>query len=152
MMVAVTSRAATSITGIKVLLMLAVVSYCCALQAVGLTSAKAPIILNLKRVMVNETGIIKLPKGEMRTKSHFFQQTLGIEAGKPFIFDIDKWKAIQRSGLFKNLTAKAEAVGTSEVVLKISGDELPSIRFSPEVSVAASITRPEVSGGVRTCR
>ena len=142
------SSAAATVTGMRTFLMLMVVSYCFALQAVGLSSAKAPIILNLKRVMVNETGIIKLPKGEVRTKSQFFQQTLGIEAGKPFIFDIDRWKAIQRSGLFKNLTAKAEAVGTSEVVLKISGDELPSIRFSPEVSVAASITRPEVSGGV----
>ena len=98
--------------------------------------------------MINETGLIKLPQGDVRTKPNFFQTTLGIEAGKPFNFEIDKWKAIQRSGLFKNLTAKAVAVGTSEVVLKISGDELPSIRFSPEISVAASLDRPEVSGGV----
>ena len=98
--------------------------------------------------MINETGLIRLPQGAIRTNPNFFQMTLGIEAGKPFNFDIDKWKAIQRSGLFKNLTAKAVAVGTSEVVLKVSGDELPSIRFSPEVSVAASIDRPEISGGV----
>ena len=129
------------------LVMSLIVQQCFATQA-SLLSAKPPIILNLKRVMINETGLIKLPQGDVRTKPNFFRTTLGIEAGKPFNFDIDKWKAIQRSGLFKNLTAKAVAVGTSEVVLKISGDELPSIRFSPEISVAASLDRPEVSGGV----
>lgn len=132
---------------ISCFLMLLAIQNCFATQA-ALLSAKAPIILNLKRVMINETGLIRLPQGAIRTNPNFFQMTLGIEAGKPFNFDIDKWKAIQRSGLFKNLTAKAVAVGTSEVVLKVSGDELPSIRFSPEVSVAASIDRPEISGGV----
>ena len=118
-------------------------------NAVPLLSAQTPIVLNLRRVGESGKGIIKLPKGEVRTKSLFFQQILGLEAGKPFNFDIEMWKAIQQSGLFKNLTAKAVAVGTSDVVLKISGDELPSIRLSPEISVAASITKPEVSGGVR---
>ena len=113
-----------------------------------LSSTRAPIILNLNRVASNETGIIKLPKAGVRTKSQFFERTLGIESGKPFNFDIEKWKAIQRSGLFRNLTAKAAPVGSNEVILKITGQELPSIRFAPEVSVAASIDRPEVSGGV----
>jgi hypothetical protein len=113
-----------------------------------LSSSRAPIILNLNRVATNETGLIKLPKAGVRTKSLFFEKTLGIESGKPFNFDIEKWKAIQRSGLFRNLTAKAAPVGSNEVILKISGQELPSIRFAPEVSVAASIDRPEVSGGV----
>ena len=113
-----------------------------------LSSSRAPIILNLNRVATNETGLIKLPKAGVRTKTLFFERTLGIESGKPFNFDIEKWKAIQRSGLFRNLTAKAAPVGTNEVILKISGQELPSIRFAPEVSVAASIDRPEVSGGV----
>lgn len=115
----------------------------------GLLSSRAPIILNLNRVASNETGLLKFPKASVRTKSLFFEKTLGIESGKPFNFDIEKWKAIQRSGLFRNLTAKAAPVGSNEVILQISGQELPSIRFSPEVSVAASIDRPEVSGGVR---
>lgn len=113
-----------------------------------LSSSRAPIILNLNRVATNETGLLKLPKASVRTKSLFFEKTLGIESGKPFNFDIEKWKAIQRSGLFRNLTAKAAPVGSNEVILQISGQELPSIRFAPEVSVAASIDRPEVSGGV----
>ena len=32
--------------------------------------------------------------------------------------------------------------------MEISGQELPSIRFTPEVTVGASLTHPEVSGGV----
>jgi len=32
--------------------------------------------------------------------------------------------------------------------MEISGQELPSIRFTPEVSVGASLTNPEASGGV----
>lgn len=114
----------------------------------SLLSSKSPISLNLNRAAINETGLIKLPRGGVRTKSQFFEKTLGLEPGKPFDFDLLKWKAIQRSGLFRNLTAKAISVGTNEVLLTITGQELPSIRFSPEVSVAASIDRPEVSGGV----
>jgi hypothetical protein len=123
-------------------------SYSSATSTGLISSSRAPIILNLNRVATNETGLIKLPKAGVRTKSLFFEKTLGIECGKPFNFDIEKWKAIQRSGLFRNLTAKAAPVGSNEVILKISGQELPSIRFAPEVSVAASIDRPEVSGGV----
>lgn len=113
-----------------------------------LLSTKSPIALNLNRAMVNETGLIRVPRSGVRTRSQFFEKTLGLEPGKPFNFDLSKWKAIQRSGLFKNLTAKAIPVGANEVLLTVTGQELPSIRFSPEVSVAASIDRPEVSGGV----
>jgi hypothetical protein len=73
---------------------------------------------------------------------------LGIERGKPLSFDVDRWRAIQRSGLFKNLTAKAFANDKGEVTLHVLGEELPSIHFSPEVSVAASLEKPEASGGV----
>ena len=113
-----------------------------------LSSSRAPIVLNLKRVPTNDTGIAKLLKAGVRTKSNFFVDTLRIKSGKPFNLDLDRWKAIQRSGLFKNLTAEAIPIGKNEVALKITGVELPSIRFAPEVSVAASVDRPEVSGGV----
>ena len=87
-------------------------------------------------------------KSGVRTKTNFFIDTLRIRSGKPFNLDLDRWNAIQRSGLFKNLTAEAIPIGKNEVALRISGVELPSIRFAPEISVAASIDRPEVSGGV----
>lgn len=113
-----------------------------------LTSSMAPIVLNLKRVATNDTGIAKLLKSGIRTKTAFFTDTLRIRSGKSFNLDLDRWNAIQRSGLFKNLTAEAIPIGKNEVALKITGVELPSIRFAPEISVAASIDRPEVSGGV----
>jgi hypothetical protein len=112
------------------------------------TSAKNPISLNMRLAPVNDTGFIKLPKTDTRTKGLFFEEALGLQRGKPFMFNIDKWRAIQRCGLFRNLTATAHASDDGEITLTISGEELPSIRFSPEVSVATSITNPEVAGGL----
>ena len=114
----------------------------------SLLSSKSPIALNLHRAIVNDTSLVRVPQSGVRTRSQFFEKTLGLVPGKPFDFDLLKWNAIQSSGLFRNLTAKATQVGANEVLLTITGQELPSIRFSPEVSVAASIDRPEVSGGV----
>jgi hypothetical protein len=114
-----------------------------------LISSKNPISVDIKRVKVNETGIIRLPKGENgRSKPLFFQQTLGIREGQPFKFDIEKWQALKECGLFRNLTAKSGTNNNGEVVLKITGEELPSITFSPVVSVTASIERPEATGGL----
>lgn len=111
-------------------------------------SSKNPISIDIKRIQANQTGIIRLPKGEVRSKPLFFQQTLGIREGQPFIFDIAKWQDLQRCGLFRNLTAKATTNENGEVILKICGEELSSITFSPEIEATTSIERPEVSGGV----
>ena len=111
------------------------------------TSSKTPVILNL-RVAYNETGVSKLPRSEVKTQPDFFINTLGLEPGNRFQFNIDKWHAIQRSGLFRNLTARFLTNDEDEILMEISGEELSSVRFSPEVSVAASISRPELSGGV----
>lgn len=111
-------------------------------------SPSRPVELRLQ-ISSNETGVIKLPqRSECRTNALFFEETLGIERGQPLSFDIDRWRAIQRCGLFKNLTAKAFANDKGEVTLHVLGEELPSIHFSPEVSVAASLDKPEASGGV----
>lgn len=135
-------------TMIHMSIILSILSSCIAGPINAMSTSKFPVLLNLKRVSSNDTSAFRLPKGEVRTKPYFFEHVLGIQAGKPFSFDISKWKAIQQSGLFKNLTAKATSTKTGEVVLKITGDEMPSIKFSPEISVAASFDRPEVSGGV----
>ena len=110
-------------------------------------SPTRPVSLQL-HISSNETGVIKIPRTECRTKPLFFEETLGIRRGQSLSFDVDRWQAIQRSGLFKNLTAKAFANNAGEVTLHVIGEEIPSIRFSPEVSVAASIDKPEASGGV----
>ena len=58
------------------------------------------------------------------------------------------------SELFANLTAKT-VLRDDKITLEVSGLELPSIVFSPEVNVAASLKNPEVSGGVshtHTCK
>jgi hypothetical protein len=138
-----------ALLSVGVFFLLASYSSPCSSTPIGtLSTSRAPIVLNLKRVATNDTGIAKLLKSEIRTKSRFFEDTLRIMSGRPFNLDLDRWNAIQRSGLFKNLTAEAIPIGRNEVALRISGVELPSIRFSPEISVAASIDRPEVSGGV----
>jgi hypothetical protein len=113
-----------------------------------MTSVKNPVSLNMRLAPVNDTGFIKLPKSDTRTKGLFFEDALGLERGKPFAFNIDSWRAIQRSGLFRNLTATAHATDDGQVTLYVSGEEMPSIRFSPEVSVATSVVNPEVAGGV----
>ena len=110
-------------------------------------SPSRPVSLQL-HISSNDTGVIKIPRTECRTKPLFFEETLGIKRGQSLSFDVDRWQAIQRCGLFKNLTAKAFANNAGEVTLHVIGEEIPSIRFSPEVSVAASIDKPEASGGV----
>jgi outer membrane protein assembly factor BamA len=60
---------------------------------------------------------------------------------------MDKWAMLQRSGLFSNLTARV-LHNNGEVKVYISGAELPSSRFSPELSVSTSVTNPELCGGV----
>jgi len=107
-----------------------------------------PVAVNLQVAAVNHTGLVKVARRESRTVPAFFEETLGILRGQPLTFDVDRWRAIQRSGLFKNLTAKAFANPDGEVTLHVYGEELPSVRFSPEVSVAASLDKPEASGGV----
>lgn len=116
-------------------------------------SNEIPIDLTLKCMAVtkNETTgnkeymeTFKKPS----TKVEFFINSLGLRPGNDFEFDITKWYELQRSGLFANITAKSvlNKDGTATVIIK--GFELPSKTFSPEISAAASIDNPEVSGGL----
>ena len=77
------------------------------------------------------------------------QSALGLKAKEPFVFSLDRWRAIQNCGLFKNLSAKGVSdPKTGRVIMEISGEELPAIRFTPEVSIGASLSNPEASGGI----
>jgi len=85
---------------------------------------------------------------EVRSKPVLFQNVLGIVPGTPFQFDLSKWRLLQACGLFSNLTAKTVS-RDGELVMIVSGDELPAIQFAPEVALGAkTIEKPEVSGNL----
>lgn len=66
-----------------------------------------------------------------------------------YVEDRAKWMALRASGLFKNLTSQMipqKCIHQARLV--ISGEELPSIRFSPEFSIGSSLANPDVEGGV----
>jgi hypothetical protein len=117
-------------------------------------TSKTPIILNLKRIIpggVSQVGnqTITLPprikKG--RSRADFFQEILDLKPGKDFNLNLDKWRAIQSSGLYTNLTATT-TVKDDGVALEIQGVENPSIKFAPESSIGGSLEAPEVSFSV----
>lgn len=111
-----------------------------------LRTAKHPIVLKLSPVNSLNTTSTKSLRS-VRTKELFFQETLGVLPGSNFTFNVDRWVSIQQSGLFKNLTART-LLGDDGVFLEISGQELPSITFTPEISVDGIQKGPELSGGV----
>jgi hypothetical protein len=41
--------------------------------------------------------------GAVRSKPALFQQALGLKAGAPFLFSIDRWRAVQHCGLYRSL-------------------------------------------------
>ena len=53
-------------------------------------------------------------------------------SGTNFQFNINKWRLLQNSGLFQNLSAQIFKDKDDAVGVEVSGYELPSIRFSPE--------------------
>ena len=113
-----------------------------------LSTSMNPIILKLRRYNSdNKTSAIK-------TKALFFNNVLDLKPGKPFELNIDNWIALQRSGLFSNLTAKSVVIRDSSngnisdtISLEISGIENPTTSFSPELGFSLSVS-PEVCGGV----
>lgn len=104
-------------------------------------SSRLPVALDLTRAQLKNatTGEYELFPGKRpRTRDSFFLGALGLEPGAPFELDYGKWREVVRCGMFRNLTAKIVAVGAGdEVTLKISGMEMPSITFAPEVSRSA---------------
>ena len=99
------------------------------------------IILQLQRFNSTE---------EPRTKPLFFEEILNLKPGDYFVFQLDKWREIQKSKLFSNITANVLATkdGKNLSVL-VKGIELPSITFSPEVSLEPStVKRSGFSGGL----
>jgi len=116
-------------------------------------SAQTPFSLNLLRVERSpEKGAdaYRVAYGkEARSRSLLFEKVLGIYPGAPFAFDMAKWRLLQSCGLFSNLTARTVMRKNGDVVTVISGGELPSIQFAPEVALGAkSIEKPELSGNL----
>lgn len=107
----------------------------------ALNTASSPIVLKLKHINPNNTTPI-------RTNPTLFQNVLGLQPGQNFSFDFDKWRSLKASYLFHNLSARSVLVDEDNVRLEISGYELPNRKITPEASVTASLTRPEITGGV----
>lgn len=110
----------------------------------SLRSFSFPIQLNLKRLAASNFSM-----EVTRTSPHLFRRTLELptDSDIPFKFDILKWRSLQSSGLFANLTAQLYMANES-VALSISGVELPSIFVSPQLSFSPSLSNPEFTGGV----
>lgn len=112
----------------------------------------SPIALNIRRLPYNYNASHPSPALDSlqpgRTKEVFFREVLGLQPGKPFLFSIDRWRLLQSCGLFYNLTATSTTTPDNKVQLVIAGFEKPSISFSPEVTLLASIESPQIMGGV----
>ena len=109
-------------------------------------NSKIPVIVNLQRLLPGgeNNGTIARPS---RSRPLLFQQVLGLSPNGDFEFNVDKWRALQSSGLYINLTASTEMLDDG-VALHIKGIERPSLKFAPEISVSGSLSEPKVTGGV----
>jgi hypothetical protein len=111
----------------------------------ALNTATKPISLDLKSSHADKNidGITV----SCRTKPQLIQSVLQLKPGEPFSIDVGKWKALKNCGLFKSLTARSYISGDG-VGLHVSGIEQNTRRCKPELSVIASLDKPEITGGV----
>ena len=127
----------------SITLLLLVTTICSFYCVAILKTSHVPLKLSMWKVKRDRRSAVRRGK----SKITLFQEVLGLKPDEPFIFNRDKWEALKNSGLFVNLTASS-AMSHDGVVLNITGYELPSTKFSPEVAVVASLENPEVHGGV----
>lgn len=112
------------------------------------------IYQSIPRRVNNPAVVLQLQKfnstEEPRTKPSFFEDVLSLKPGDFFVFQLDKWREIQKSNLFANITANVLTTKDGKFLsLLVKGVELPSITFSPEVSLEpASVKRSGLSGGL----
>ena len=109
-----------------------------------LLTSKNPIILkNFRKAAFRKdsNGTISevILSDPPRSKPLLFEKAFGLKKDKRFEFRIDKWKKLIKSGLFQNLSAQVTTDDEGKAVIEISGDEKPSITFSPEVSAGLII-------------
>lgn len=92
----------------------------------------------------------KIMDKPIRTSPLFFENALGIHPGNDhFWMPNTRWKRLQSSELFHNLTAQPITNTVDNTVrVKISGQELPSRVFTPEVSASMHGDNPVVDGTV----
>lgn len=120
-------------------------------------TSSAPIHLDLKRFSpgLNSSAVAADPKlrknlREGRTRPLFFQQSLGLKSGKPFNFDLNKWRQVRDSELFSDLSIVSFDTEDNTVALEIEGYERPSRHFSTGINIPANLATPELEVGVRT--
>lgn len=82
-----------------------------------------------------------------RTRASFFERVLGIRPGEPFDFPLEKWRSIQQSHLFHNITGRTYQADDG-IAMEITAIENPSITVKPELAVGLSPSNPDISGGL----
>lgn len=126
------------------LLMLALVGFYGS-TASAMLAAKRPFVVNTVKYNVGtNNNVTRLPG---RTRAKFFETVLGIRPGQVFEFPLEKWRAIQQSNLFHNITGRTYE-SDDGIIMEVQAVENPSISIKPEVSVGLSPSNPDISGGV----
>lgn len=114
----------------------------------SLHSAKFPFLVTSYKHIPNtgnSSSSINLKEGRIRAA--FFENVLGIRPGQPFEFPLEKWRAIQQSHLFHNITGRTFQ-DRDGVAMEIVAFENPSLSIKPELSFGLSPSHPDISGGV----
>jgi len=112
------------------------------------------IYQSIPRRVNNPAIVLQLQKfnstEEPRTKPSFFEDVLNLKPGDFFVFQLDKWREIQKSKLFTNITANVLTTKDGKFLsVLVKGIELPSITFSPEISLEpSSVKRSGFAGGL----
>jgi hypothetical protein len=118
-----------------------------AATCIAAPTSRIPVRLDLRRLAAHSTSGNTTTTREAKTQPAFFKNVLGLNAGEPFEFNLERWRALGRCGLFRNLTART-FLGPDGVYLNITGYEMPSTSFAPEATVVADLDNPEVLGGI----
>lgn len=120
-------------------------------QTTGMVASKTPFRVATAKYKVDRssnTSQVEMKAG--RTRPKFFENVLGIKSGQPFQFPLDKWRAIQQSDLFYNISGRTFQAEDG-IAMEVTAFEYPSLSIKPELSMGLSPSNPDVSGGVRVC-
>ena len=116
---------------------------------VALTAVNADITLKAAKInpiRLRLNGNTISSSKSFKTNPKLFQRLLRVKPGENFSMNLDGWHWLKRSGLFANLSAQANVVN-DEVYLDITGDELTSVEFTPDITIK-DMSNPSIITGV----
>lgn len=115
-----------------------------------------PITLSLKKKKSSPSSSSDLPSvpsstSKINTKVKFFEDYLKLKENKLVnLNDVNyKLSLLNKSPLFSNLSYNSLVNSTTNSIqINITGEEKPSVIFSPSISFNPNRKHPEISGGV----